>query len=458
MAKNSILLLRNYMQYALNLHTKTYCTKTPPHYDIIIVGGGMVGTTLACTLGKNSKLSDHRILLLESGTPHNWIKTEKYSNRVSALNLNTYNLMNKIGAWKHIAEIRCSSVKNMQIWDAISDVMISFNHEEVSNVAAHIVENDLLIYAVGKELCCLKNVEVKNQVKIKEFVLPQQPSQNVFVHLNEGETFTCNLLLGCDGAQSQVRNAMGVNYISWKYDQMGVVATLKLSEANENVTAWQRFLPTGPIAILPLKNNLSSLVWATTPDHARALIELKEVDFVDKINDALWKPLDNSSIIQESTKAFNKLLEFFELPTSNEKQLPPKVIGVDPGSTAAFPLGFGHATNYVKQGVALVGDAAHRVHPLAGQGVNLGFGDVSTLNKILGEAVYSGRSLGQITDLQEYETLRQRHNFPTMVAIDGLHKLYNTEFPPIVLLRSLGLQFTHALNPLKKAIINQAAR
>ncbi|KAF5308215.1 hypothetical protein FQR65_LT06395 [Abscondita terminalis] len=458
MPLNSIPLLKNCIKHAVYLNVHKFCTKAPQHYDIIVAGGGIVGTTLACTLGKNTKLNGHSILLLESGKPRSYVLEEKYSNRVSSINLNTYNLLNKIGAWKHIADVRCSQVTNMQVWDAISDVMISFNHEEVSKVAVHIVENNLLMHAVDKEIANLDNVVVKNQIKVKEYLLPENFSQNVTVHLDGGETLTCNLLLGCDGVQSQVRNAMRQNYISWKYNQTGIVATLQLSESNENVTAWQRFLPTGPVALLPLKNNLSSLVWSTTPEQAQSLMDLSEDAFVDKVNDAFCKPYDNNYVIRESTKGFNSLLEYLELPNFNEKQIPPKITGIDSGSRASFPYAFGHATNYVKQRVALVGDAAHRVHPLAGQGVNLGFGDVSTLNNILGEAVYSGRSLGQLRDLKEYETLRQRHNFPTMVAIDSLHKVYNTDFPPIVLLRSLGLQFTHALNPLKKMSLKRQKR
>ncbi|CAG9813071.1 unnamed protein product [Phaedon cochleariae] len=171
--------------------------------------------------------------------------------------------------------------------------------------------------------------------------------------------------LGCDGMNSQVRKAMNVNYLSWNYNQMGVVATLKLSE---------------------------------------------------------WKNYGSNNIVNETTKAFDNLLRMMNCPSDTIRH-----------------------------------DAAHRIHPLAGQGVNLGFGDVICLNEILGKAAYSGSKLNNLSYLKEYETERQRHNVPTMLAVEGLYRLYNTDFTPIVLLRSLGLQATHVLNPLKKVIISQAS-
>lgn len=442
----------NFLRYCSNV------SQSPKHYDIVISGGGMIGSTLACTLGKNTKLADRQILLLESSPTAQWTITDKFSNRVSALNQNTYNLLNNIGAWKHISAARSAPVHNMQIWDAISDTVITFNQETSSEVVAHIVENGLLLDAVAKELSQVPNVQVRNEVKIKKYSFPQGNSQKVTIELANGEILTSNLLLGCDGVNSQVRQSMGVTFVSWRYDQKATVATLKFSEPVKNVTAWQRFLPTGPIALLPLSENCSSLVWCTTPDVADYNSKLSEEQFVNEVNEALWKVYPSNSIIQESTKTFNKFLEWFQLPSANRQQLPPKIVEVEKGSIASFPLGFGHATHYVGDGVALVGDAAHRVHPLAGQGVNLGFGDVSTLNELLGDAAYSGREIGHISNLREYETRRQRHNVPTMIAIDGLHKLYSTDFLPVVLLRSLGLQFTNAINPLKMAFIDHAGK
>ncbi|KAJ8953057.1 hypothetical protein NQ314_007432 [Rhamnusium bicolor] len=233
---------------------------------------------------------------------------------------------------------------------------------------------------------------------------------------------------------------------------MGVVATLKLSEDINNKIAWQRFLPSGPIAFLPLTKNLSSLVWSTTIEHAKALLQLSEEQFVDALNGAICKSYEHNGIIDQATKSFDSFLRLMNCSSDAIRQFPPKILGIEECSRAAFPLGFGHATSYIGKGVVLVGDSAHRIHPLAGQGVNLGFGDVTCLNKVLGDAVYSGSKIDNLSYLKEYETERQRHNIPTMLAVEGLHRLYNSDLTPLVLLRSLGLQATHALNPLKVII------
>ncbi|XP_025833722.1 ubiquinone biosynthesis monooxygenase COQ6, mitochondrial [Agrilus planipennis] len=412
----------------------------------------MVGTTLACALGKNTKLANKTILLLEGSKQFQWEPKEQYSNRVVALNLNTKSLLSSIGAWNHIAAVRYGSVKSMQVWDAVSDAMIQFNQDDYLDNVAYIVENDLLLHSVNRELAHVQNVNVLYQAIVDSLKLPDVNSDTSKVLLENGKSFTCDLLLGCDGANSKVRKTMGVQYLSWNYNQMAVVATLKLAENvddDHNTVAWQRFLPDGPIALLPLRKNLSSLVWTTTPNNAKTLLSLPEEQFVDEVNSAIWKEYPKRSIVSDVMKGFDRFLEILRLPSNAVRQLPPNVSGIEEGSRAAFPLGFGHATKYFKPGVALVGDAAHRVHPLAGQGVNLGFGDVSCLNEILGDAIYCGSVIEDVDNLRKYETERQRHNIPTMLAIDGIQKLYNTNLTPVVLLRSVGLQFTNALYPLK---------
>ncbi|CAH2045501.1 unnamed protein product, partial [Iphiclides podalirius] len=262
--------------------------------------------------------------------------------------------------------------------------------------------------------------------------------------------------IGADGANSAVRKAMGVQYLSWNYDQTGVVATVHLSEETENTTAWQRFLPTGPVALLPLDSTRSSLVWSTTQDHAKDLLKLPDEQFVDALNDALWKQYPRRGAVDACTSWVGSLLRRAGLPDGAERQLPPSVRAVAASSRAAFPLGFGHSTRYVAPGVALVGDAAHRVHPLAGQGVNLGFGDIKDLTEFLADAMYTGLDITHHSWLEKYESSRQRHNVPTQLAIDALYRLYTLDIAPMVLVRSVGLQLTNALHPLKKMIMSHA--
>ncbi|KAG6800678.1 ubiquinone biosynthesis monooxygenase COQ6-like [Apis mellifera caucasica] len=229
---------------------------------------------------------------------------------------------------------------------------------------------------------------------------------------------------------------MNTQYVKWDYNQMGIVATLKLSE---------------------LTNDLSSLVWSLPIDEAKRLLKVSEEEFVDNINNALWKVYPKDGIVESGMKALQQLLEGLSLQTGVVRQLQPSISTISEGSRAAFPLQFGHSVSYVQTGTVLVGDAAHRVHPLAGQGVNLGFGDITVLVQLLAEAVISGVPIGNMMYLRKYETLRQRYNVPIMFAIDALHRLYNGTAAPIVLVRSLGLQLTNAIPVIKKALIEHAS-
>lgn len=236
---------------------------------------------------------------------------------------------------------------------------------------------------------------------------------------------------------------------------MGVVATLELNtvEASGNNVAWQRFLPSGPIAMLPLTDTLSSLVWSTNIEHAKELLRMDPETFISELNDAYLREYKSNTIVNNFVKTVEGVLA---LSKNKIRQLPPKVVNLQEGSRAAFPLGFGHASSYVSGGVALIGDAAHRVHPLAGQGVNLGFSDVVILTEVLAEALYNGSSLDNLQYLLKYEQQSLRANVPILVGVHALQRLYCTDFPPIVLARTLGLKITNNVSPLKQFFMNKA--
>lgn len=431
------------------------------NYDIVIAGGGMVGCTLACAMGKKSLLSNLKVLLLEGCPDKKFELKSEYSNRVVALSQNTKSLMKSLDIWQHIEKMRLQPVRYMQVWDACSDALISFSSSDIlDNDVAYIVENDVLLEAVNRELksSAIKNVDIVYGARITGYQLCKEHENlktNV-VKMSNGDSYTCDLLIGADGAKSAVRDAMGVQYVSWSYDQMGIVATLYLAEETENTTAWQRFLPTGPVALLPLDSKRSSLVWSMTQSQAKDILNLPEERFVDALNDALWKQYPRSSIVDACTSWVGSLLKNVGLPDGAERQLPPSVKRIVPGSRAAFPLGFGHSTRYIAPGVILIGDAAHRVHPLAGQGVNLGFGDIKDLTEYLEDSLYTGLDLTHSNWMQKYESSRQRHNVPTQLAVDALYRLYGVDLPPFVVARSVGLQITNALHPVKKMLMNHA--
>lgn len=434
-------------------------------YDVIISGGGMVGSAMACSLGMDPNLAEKKILLLEAG--HKKIMDnvpDTYSTRVSSISPGSATLLSGIGAWEHITKMRCKPYKRMQVWDACSDALITFDKEDLLDEMAYIVENDVIVAAITRQLDTLpENVQVKYKSKVVKYTwpMPHHAAESipwVKVTLADGETLQAKLLIGADGQNSMVRKKLGIPTVKWNYDQSAVVAVLRLSETTENNVAWQRFLPTGPIAMLPLSDTESSLVWSTSHHLAEELLELDEESFVDAVNSAFWSNENQSDLIETAGALFRGALSAIMPSAGSPRQLPPSVAGIGPKSRVMFPLGIGHASEYVRHRVALIGDAAHRVHPLAGQGVNLGFGDVACLTQLLSQAAFNGKDLGSIQHLLEYETERQRHNLPMLTAIDLMKRLYSTNAAPVVLLRTFGLQATNMLPTLKEQIMAYASK
>uniref|UniRef100_A0A672FU58 Ubiquinone biosynthesis monooxygenase COQ6, mitochondrial n=1 Tax=Salarias fasciatus TaxID=181472 RepID=A0A672FU58_SALFA len=413
-------------------------------YDVIISGGGMVGSTMACSLGMDPNLEGKKILLLEAGNKKVMDKVpDTYSTRVSSISPGSATLLSGIGAWERITNMRCKPYKKMQVWDACSDALITFDKENLQDEMAYIVENDIVVAAVTRQLDSLSdNVEVKYRSKVVKYSwpMPHLAADSipwVEVTLASGETLQTKLLIGADGPNSMVRRELGIPTVKWNYDQSAVVAVLHLSE---------------------LSDTQSSLVWSTSHQRAEELLELDEESFVDAINSAFWKTDNQTQLVQTAGSMFRGALSAIMPSSGSPRQLPPSVSGIGPKSRVMFPLGMGHASEYVRHRVALIGDAAHRVHPLAGQGANLGFGDVACLTQLLSQAAFNGKDLGAMQHLLEYETERQRHNLPMMAAIDLMKRLYSTNAAPVVLLRTFGLQATNMLPTLKEQIMAFASK
>ncbi|XP_005111749.1 ubiquinone biosynthesis monooxygenase COQ6, mitochondrial [Aplysia californica] len=455
---------RRLSQHFQSQYSTTSSNQDNDYADIVISGGGMVGGSMACALGNNKMLKNKRIVLLEASKDKgDYVLPNSYSNRTCALSPSTRRLLESFGAWQEIEALRYHPVLRMQVWESCSDSLITFNNPDMTDSLAYIVENDVILAGIMRALKAQGNrVEIRYGTKVETFSLPGKEEDNiklpyVGLQLSDGSELRTKLLIGADGMNSAVRDAAGFHTMTRDYKQTAVVATLVLGDTTLNNTAWQRFLPTGPIALLPLSDKLSSLVWTTTPQDAKHLQQIPADSFVDAVNDALWHEREKNPLAGQMLEAFKTVVQNVFPDSDPSRQLPPTVIDVQEGSRAAFPLKLIHSSQYVQSRVALIGDAGHRLHPLAGQGVNLGFGDVECLNEVLGEAVRSGADPGSLTPLLRYESERQRHNVPVMLSIDGLQRLYSTEFTPLVVLRSLGLQATNSLSFIKKKIIEQAS-
>ena len=363
--------------------------------DIVIAGGGMVGTAAAATIAKLAGLQNHKIVLLESSPRKEISLSPEYSNRVAALSPSTVELLDRLGAWQLIQQVRTQPVRRMKVWESCSDSAITFG-DEVGEPLATLVENDLTVKALTEVNEACPNVEIRYGAKVESYRIPslqdceQVPGEAVVIEMEGGERLEAGLLVGADGFSSLVRRSLQKEeqHVSWQYSQMGLVATLALAPSSSpNVTAWQRFLPSGPLAVLPLSATTSSLVWTVAKGDVAALLSLSEEAFLEAVNTALYSRKGEQGMALAINQGLSSLLGGRE-----DRPAPPTVTGVS--QRAAFPLGFGHSPRYIGARAALVGDSAHRVHPLAGQGANLGFGDVRELAEQVQAMVRDGAGLG----------------------------------------------------------------
>lgn len=427
----------------------------------------------------------------------------KYSNRCSSLTPSSANFLDSIGAWSHLRRRRVQPFHEMQVWDGVSGARIEFDwgttaatgspaaaagehgadgwDASSSRTIAYMVENLNLTSALLRRMEELGGVSVFDGARVEDIGYGEKTpemdmSQWPVISLSGGRQLWARLLVGADGANSPVRTFAGIEARGWDYERHGVVATLKLGDArgvkamtfahtDGRETAYQRFLPTGPVAALPLPDNHATLVWSTTPEKAAVLKSLTPTDFVAMVNAAFrLSPTDLEYMHTLSAGQADELawrLEHTAPMTAAEREnplaIPLPVVGVQEGTVASFPLRMRHADSYVGERWALVGDAAHTVHPLAGQGLNAGQGDVESLSRALSAAVERGQDLGCRLALEPYESERYAANHVVLGVCDKLHKLYSIEWAPAVAVRSLGLGVVNASRPLKDFVMRQAA-
>ncbi|CAL8082932.1 unnamed protein product [Calicophoron daubneyi] len=410
-------------------------------YDIVVVGGGMVGNGLAALSGTSNVLRHKRLLLLESTPKKEFILQEQYQTRTVALNETSRKLLQELGAWDFIEAQRVQPVYEMKVWETQSDAFLTFKR----NPIAHIAENNLVAEALRlAAVARSKNLTIAHGAVVEDISLPSSkcPDQLVKIRVrfrenDDVQDFETKLLIGADGVRSKVREVSGIHTVSWDHGQSAIVAIPHMGEGNEEHVAWQRFLPTGPLALLPLSSQYSCLIWSTTNSEAARLMTLSEADFVAELNDALTRTHVPTTPIASGLRSLGQNVMTFldsvvgksdaaavpaSLPT------PPVIKGLQTGTKrSVWPLGFHHATCYHAPRVALAGDAAHRILPLAGQGVNLGFGDVISLVKYLEEAVSEGGDLGNTMYLSRYTSERERDVVPFAAAMEIINALYSTE-------------------------------
>ena len=377
----------------------------------------MVGAALACALGNSSlkiALLDH----VSAVAP----PEKDYDLRVSALTLASRALFENLGAWDGMARRRVSPVREMQVWSGEGSGSIHFNAAEIGEPAlAWIVENSVIQTALIERLHQFTNVHYLCPVEIADITLADN---GAVVTLKDGRSLHAKLLVGADGADSAVRRAAGIEAQSLNLHQKGIVATVT-TESPHEATARQVFLTTGPLAFLPLgEPHTCSIVWSADTARADQLMALDDAAFIAELLQAFGDSLGKIQTI---------------------------------GPRAGFPLALSHAKAYTAPHLALVGDAAHTVHPLAGQGVNLGFLDAATLTEVLLEAAANQKNIGTHAVLRRYERWRKGDNLAMVSITGGFRYLFGNDLPVVSQLRNWGLDLTNAATPVKNFIMRRAS-
>jgi len=397
------------------------------NYDLIIVGAGLVGASLACAIAQTDAAQDLRIAVIEASSDAQHFSGENFDPRVVALTHASQKLLTDIGCWDEIAAQRVCAYREMKVWDGEGTAAIEFDCAEVQQShLGHIVENSVIVNRLRKRMAQHHNLFLLQPAAVAQVIPGQAGFPRVRVQLTNGEEITTTLLIAADGAQSRVRELTGFSTREWDYGQQAIITTVRTEQPHQ-FTAWQRFMHTGPLAFLPLQQNGDahncSIVWSADDDLATELMALDDRAFCARL-----------------TAAFEARLGF--------------VIACD--KRYAIPLRQRHATTYIQPGIALVGDAAHNIHPLAGQGVNLGLLDVMAIAQEIERALERGIPLADYSILRRYQRQRLAGNLGMMSAMEGFKRLFGDRTLAANWLRNAGMRQLNSVAAIKKIIINTA--
>lgn len=323
--------------------------------------------------------------------------------------------------WSLMQQQRICPVQRMRVWDARGTGVIDFDSADIGEPClAYIIENDAMVAALWERLAENDSATpyVGSEVEAIEIC-----DTHVSVCLNQGAWLDTRLLVGADGPHSTVRTHAGISTNRWDYAQQGIVATVG-TEASVTHTAWQRFLPTGPLAFLPLPDGCYSIVWSVDSDVAKDLLARDDDGFIEALQSGIGDRLGRMQSISERL---------------------------------AFPLQRAHAQRYTAHRITLIGDAAHVVHPLAGQGVNLGLLDAAVLAEVLLDVSAAGRDIGTHATLRRFERWRKADNLAMLMFTDLLKRLFGSSLMTVERVRNMGLDLTNATTPLKRMLMRHAA-
>lgn len=391
-------------------------------FDAVIVGGGMVGLSLAVASAEQglsvALIEPHRA---DPVTP----QSGQFAPRVSAISPHNRTWLTQLGAWQRMPATRICHYPAMRVWDGQGQGEIDFHANEVgAEDLGQIVENHWITQALWEVVDAQPRVQVMLGRRVQEW---RVEADGVAIELDDGSRFQAAVLAGCDGKFSTIRQQAGFATREWDYGQTAIVTSIR-HQAPHDHTARQVFLDSGPLAFLPLSDDSgsehwSSIVWSANTDRAESLFNLDDAAFLAELNRASESCLGE---IEHADRRFR------------------------------FPLAQMHSVDYIQDRLVLLGDAAHAIHPLAGQGVNLGFRDAEVLAQEWSRAKRLGLACGDRAVLRRFQRRRQTQNLTTMAAMEGFKRLFGSPHPLAVLARNLGMQGLASQRWAKRVIIEAA--
>ncbi len=393
--------------------------KVQNKYDVVIVGGGLAGLSLACLLGRH----DLTVACIDQADP----KTKPKDLRTTAISFGSRKILENAGIWDRIQD--ACPINDIQILDGRSSVLLEFLSEQAGDRSfGWIVDNHDLKTAMQQQLGTLKNVAHIAPMAVQGF---DADDTKGMITLADGQTIEAELIVGADGRKSSVRHFMeqtyGIRSRQWSYHQRAVICMTEHDHPHNNV-AVEHFWPEGPFAILPFTDTDKGV-------HRSAVVFTEHGP-------------EKTSLMSMSDEEFEMALAARFPESYGDVRLV--------GNRAAYPLNLVHAEKYIAPHMVLVADAAHGIHPIAGQGLNLGFRDLDCLDRLIGEAVANGQAVGGPDLLKSYERKRRPDNMAMVAMTDGLNRLFSNSTPGMGLLRKAGLKMVSRINPAKRFFMKQA--
>jgi 2-octaprenyl-6-methoxyphenol hydroxylase len=383
--------------------------------DVSIVGGGLTGSIIALSLAQYGITSS----IIEKNK-NQLMLNKNYDTRTTALAPSSKDLLSSINIWESLKQ-DIGFINEIRVSDGDSPLFLHFDKHDIGDkTLGFMIKNSVLRIKINTAILNDKHITLISPATVENISIN---NDTTVLSLNNGIEVNSDLIIGADGKNSSIRNKSNINTIGWEYNQTAIITNIKHDLSHNNI-AHERFLKSGPLAILPLKNSFSSsIVWTESTKNASSFLTLNKEDFENELATRIGSFLGKIYLYE---------------------------------NRFSYPLILKIAKNYISDRVVLIGDAAHTIHPIAGQGLNLGIRDIKTLAKILANAKKYGLDLGSKSILNEYQKIRRSENLLMGITTDFLNNLFSSDAPPVKLVRDLGLNFINNLSSLKEQFIHHA--